>query len=476
MTAVMATATTFWCATALVDGVTTAGVRVGCGPDGTITAVESAAAALPDDVLLGHVVPGMGNAHSHAFHRALRGRTHNDGGDFWRWRDSMYNTAAALDPELYRELAVGVFSEMVQAGFTAVGEFHYVHHRQDGTAYPTPHAMELALASAAHEVGIRLTLLDTSYLRGGTGIALTADQLRFGDGTGARWLARWNSLRDALAEKNAGQRAPVRLGAAIHSVRAVGREDMAVILDGLPADAPLHIHLSEQPRENEECRTEYDTTPTGLLATLGALTPRLSVVHATHLTDQDVALLGAASVSVVMCPTTEADLGDGIGPARALADAGARIALGSDQNAVVDPFLESRGLEAGERLASGRRGRFSPRELGDALSTNGYVSLGLGSGGIAIGSFCDLVEVALDTVRTIGSAPEQIALTATAGDVLRVIVGGRVVADKRTVDNHIASTETSDAGRLPVTEARAAAALAAPLHKLETRIAKRGTV
>ena len=473
---------TFWCATALVGGVVTPGVRLHCGADGTITNLEVSAAAAPGDVVLGHVVPGMGNAHSHAFHRALRGRTHNDGGDFWRWRDSMYATAAALDPALYRELAVGVFSEMVQAGFTAVGEFHYVHHQQDGTAYPAAHAMELALASAAHEVGIRLTLLDTSYLRGGTDITLNADQLRFGDGSGTRWLERWRALRDALAAVNTGEVAPVQLGAAIHSVRAVGRHDIATILDGLPTTAPLHIHLSEQPRENEECRAEYGTTPTGLLATLGALTPRLSVVHATHLTDNDVALLGAASVSVVMCPTTEADLGDGIGPARALADAGARIALGSDQNAVVDPFLESRGLEAGERLASGRRGRFSPRELGDALGTNGYISLGLGAGGIAVGSFCDLVEVALDTVRTIGAAPEQLPLAATAADVLRVIVGGRIVADKRPLNSQHTTTTTSGAntgtgvGRLPVTEASAAAALAAPLREIDNRIAKRGTV
>ncbi|WP_152602378.1 amidohydrolase family protein, partial [Cryobacterium roopkundense] len=159
------------------------------------------------------------------------------------------------------------------------------------------------------------------------------------------------------------------------------------------------------------------------------LAPRLSVVHATHLTDADRALLGAAAVTVVMCPTTEADLGDGIGPARELADAGAPIALGSDQNAVIDPFLEMRALEMGERLASGTRGRFTPAELLAAASAQGYASLGLGGSALHPGDPCDLVEVATASIRSVGSSAGQLPLTATASDVLRVIVAGRIVAD-----------------------------------------------
>ncbi|WP_241987377.1 formimidoylglutamate deiminase [Cryobacterium glucosi] len=422
---------TFWCARALIDGAPVDAVRVHAAPDGTIARLERGVPARAGDTVLGTVVPGMGDAHSHAFHRALRGRTQADGGDFWRWRERMYAAASALDPDLYYELTSAVFAEMLVSGWTAVGEFHYVHHRQDGRPYPDAHAMELAVAAAARDTGIRLTLLDTCYLRGGADRPLSDLQRRFGDGSAEAWLQRWSSLRDTLdtdARTLAGPGPAVTLGAAVHSVRAVPRSAMATILAGLPATVPLHIHLSEQPQENAECLAEYGLTPTGLLHELGALTPRLSVVHATHLTDDDVELLGTAGVTAVFCPTTEADLGDGIGPARRLADAGARLALGSDQNAVVDPFLETRGLEAGERLASGRRGRFSPPELTETLTRGGYASLGLGTGGLQVGAWLDLVELDTASVRTVGAGPDQLPLVATASDVRRVIVGGRIIA------------------------------------------------
>jgi formiminoglutamate deiminase len=421
---------TFWCATALIDGAPVDAVRVHAAPDGTIARLERGVPARAGDTILGTVLPGMGDAHSHAFHRTLRGRTQADGGDFWRWRERMYAAASALDPDLYYELASAVFAEMLVSGWTAVGEFHYVHHRQDGRPYPDTHAMELAVAAAARDTGIRLTLLDTCYLRGGADRPLSELQRRFGDGSAEAWLRRWESLRDTLGTGlPVGPGPAVTLGAALHSVRAVPRLAMATILAGLPATVPLHIHLSEQPQENAECLAEYGLTPTGLLHELGALTPRLSVVHATHLTDADIKLLGNAGVTAVFCPTTEADLGDGIGPARRLADAGARLALGSDQNAVVDPFLEARGLEAGERLASGRRGRFSPPELTEALTRGGYASLGLGTGGLQVGAWLDLVELDTASVRTIGASPEQLPLVATASDVRRVIVDGRIVAN-----------------------------------------------
>ncbi|TAM71180.1 MAG: formimidoylglutamate deiminase [Microbacteriaceae bacterium] len=378
---------------------------------------------------LGLVAPGFGNAHSHAFHRMLRGRTHDGGGDFWQWRKSMYAAADILDPGRYREVATGVFSEMVACGYTAVGEFHYVHHRPDGTPYDPAHGMELALADAAEAAGIRLVLLDTCYLAGGIGRAPEPSQRRFSDGSASAWLTRWTHLREALAG-----RPLVTLGAAIHSVRAVPREAMAEIARELPSDVPLHIHLSEQPRENLDCLAAYGRTPTALLAELGLLTPRLNAVHATHLTDEDIRMLGEASVGVVMCPTTEADLGDGIGPARRLADAGAHLAIGSDQNAFIDPLLELRGLEYGERLASGQRGRFSPAQLWHLGGAGGYRALGLGAGadgagaGIAVGEYCDLVELDPSSLRTSGAEPAQLPMVATASDVTRVIVGGRAAA------------------------------------------------
>ena len=413
----------FWCETLLIDGVAVAGVRLEVDDHGRISRVQIHGAEAAD-IRLGTVLPGFGNAHSHAFHRALRGQTHAEGGDFWIWRERMYRVAAQLDPLKYQALATAVFAEMLVSGYTAVGEFHYLHHRAKGEPYETEHAMELALAAAARAVGIRLVLLDTVYLQGGIGQELAPEQRAFGDFDAAGWLARWHSLRAALGNDDL-----VTLGAALHSVRAVTPEAMREVLAGLPADVPLHVHLSEQPQENADCLAAYGLTPTGVLDSLGALAPRLSVVHATHLSDADRALLGDAGVTVVMCPTTEADLGDGIGPALALAEAGCPIALGSDQHAVIDPFLEMRGLEMGERLASRQRGRFAPTALLTAATSAGYASLGLGRLTVREGDPCDLVEISTAGVRTVGSSVEQLPLTATASDVLRVIVGGQVVAD-----------------------------------------------
>jgi formiminoglutamate deiminase len=436
-----------WCETALIDGAPVAGVRLELGPDARIARVSHGVLPELTDTRLGTVFPGMANAHSHAFHRLLRGRTHTDGGDFWRWRTSMYAAAGMLDPEKYFTVARGVFAEMLAGGYTAVGEFHYLHHRTGGTPYLPPHAMELALAAAARDVGIRLTLLDTCYLAGGIDRPLEPDQRSFGDGSANGWLDRWNSLSETLGTDPAQL---VTLGAALHSVRAVPVPAMKTILAELPATIPMHIHLSEQPQENADCLAAYAMTPTELLDSLDALTPRLSLVHATHLTDSDIALIGASGATVVMCPTTEADLGDGIGPAKRLADAGAQIALGSDQNAVVDPLLEMRGLEMGERLASGQRGRFDPIELLDAATVCGYASLGLtapgaagdgrgvglGVGAFRVGALCDLVEINTTSTRTLGSVPAQLPLTATASDVKRVIVHGSIVADGGLLVSH----------------------------------------
>jgi len=414
-----------WCERLVIDGVARTRVRVSGDARGIVTDIADDVDAEPGDVRLGTVVPGAANAHSHAFHRALRGRTHDGGGDFWTWRELMYRTAGRLTPENYGRLARAVFAEMLAAGFTAVGEFHYVHHLPDGTAYP--HEMELAIAEAAAGIGIRLTLLDTAYLAGGIGQPLSEAQARFGDGSADAYVRRWT----ALSERIPG------LGAAIHSVRAVSPDDMRTILDGLPAEIPLHIHLSEQRKENEDALAAFGATPTAILERSGAISPRLSVVHATHLTDDDVRMLGAGGVSVVMCPTTEADLGDGIGPARELRDAGATLALGSDQNAVVDPFLEARGLEMQDRLRSERRGRFTLGELSRALAADGYRSLGHAAPA-TVGGPLDLVEIEARSVRTLGAEPEQLLLCATASDVQRVIVGGRLVAQ----DGVLASGES----------------------------------
>jgi formiminoglutamate deiminase len=390
-----------------------------------ITAVTSGADALPGDVRLeGMVLPGFANTHSHAFHRALRGRT-QQGGTFWTWRDRMYALADRLDPDSYRILATAVYAEMVLAGVTCVGEFHYLHHGPGGARYGDPNAMGEALRDAAHAAGLRLTLLDTCYLRGGIDVPLEGVQRRFDDGDAESWAHRVSMLCDDDG---------FRVAAAVHSVRAVPAEDLDVVVeaaigeDGMPR--PVHVHLSEQPAENAACLAAYGCTPTELLAAHGVLGSATTAVHATHLTGDDIKLLGDSETTVCICPTTERDLADGIGPARAVADAGSPIALGTDQHVMVDMLAESRGLEMHERLRSGQRGRFSVAELVEALSAAGHAALGWPDGGrIAVGSPCDLVSLRLDTLRTAGTLPSQAPLVAAAGDVHTVVVSGRTVVE-----------------------------------------------
>ena len=402
--------TRYWAATAhLPDGL---------AADVTFEIVEGRFAAVHPDTapgdarrLPGVVLPGFANAHSHAFHRALRGRTHGGGGTFWTWREAMYAVAARLDPDSYRALATAAYAEMALAGVTAVAEFHYVHHGPGGVPYAEPHAMRVALRAAAADAGIRLTLLDTCYLAGGFDTPLEGPQLRFGD----RDVHAW-------AERAAGAD-----GVAVHSVRAVPRDALAVVVKAAEG-RPLHVHLSEQPAENAACLARHGLTPTGLLAAEGVLGQATTAVHATHLTDADIALLGGTGTGVCLCPTTERDLADGIGPARALHDAGAPLSLGSDQHAVVDPIEEARALEMHERLATGERGRFRPAELLAALTN--HAPLGRpDAGALAVGAPADLVAVRLDSVRTGGADPTQVLYAATAADVDTVLVDGRPVVE-----------------------------------------------
>ena len=391
--------------------------------DGRFVGVHRKARPAPgDERLHGVLLPGLANAHSHAFHRALRGRTHVDGGNFWTWRDQMYAVTRHLTPDTYFALARAVFAEMALAGITAVGEFHYLHHAPGGKRYSEPNAMGHALLAAAHEAGVRLTLLDTCYLAGGlTGdghLPLDDVQVRFSDGDVDAWAARVAALEPSLT---------TRIGAAVHSVRAIPRdqlEPMAQVTRG----RIVHAHVSEQPAENLSTQMFSGATPTELLAEAGLVNERFTAVHATHLSDEDVATLGRERATACFCPTTERDLADGIGPARALADAGARLSLGSDQHAVIDPFEEVRGLEMHERLTSNERGRFTGDELMRAASVDGYRSLGWHDiGEIAVGQVADFVLVRTDTVNTAGSKAGQILYSATRSDVDLVVVGGRAV-------------------------------------------------
>ncbi|MGY2701397.1 formimidoylglutamate deiminase [Nocardioides sp. HB32] len=346
--------------------------------------------------LRGLTIPGLANDHSHAFHRALRGRTQRERGTFWTWREQMYAVAERLTPDSYFALARATYREMAASGYTSVSEFHYLHD-------PEP-AMGDALRAAAAEAGIAITLLDTCYLSSGFGAPPEGVQLRWSDGTAERWAER---VGDGPA--------------AIHSVRAVPRDQLHVFR----GRAPLHVHLSEQVAENEACLAAYGVTPTRLLHDEGLLGPGTTVVHATHLTDEDVDLLGSTGTNACITPTTERDLADGIGPARRLVAAGCRISIGSDSHAVIDPFEELRGLEMDERLATQVRGHWSAAEL-----------LAIGAGGqIAVGERADLVTIGTTGPRTAGTGADEntAVFAATAADVTHVVASGRVVA---TRDHH----------------------------------------
>jgi len=422
-----------WCECAWLGGeAATAGVVIGVEGERIVT-VRVGCAEAPEGavVLPGYTLPGLANAHSHAFQRAFRGKTEVGRGTFWTWRERMYEAAARLDPDSYFALARATFGEMALAGITAVGEFHYVHHTPDGTLYDDPNAMGNAVIAAAREAGIRITLLDTCYLHGGIGEEPSEGQRRFSDGTVGRWVERVSAIESGPA---------ARVGAAIHSVRAVAPEEAAVVAGwAIERGAPLHAHVSEQPAENEACLAAYGRTPTELLAEAGSLSERFTAIHVTHPTDRDRALLGEARATACFCPTTERNLADGIGPAAALREAGARFAVGSDSQAVIDLFEEARAIELDERLARLERGNQDAAALLEAATVDGQRAIGWPeAGAIERGRLADLVNIAGDSVRLAGITPDTAAASlvfaATAADVTNVIVGGEfIVRDGRHV-------------------------------------------
>ncbi|MEV5352050.1 formimidoylglutamate deiminase [Streptomyces sp. NPDC052693] len=394
--------------------------------DGRITAVRTDVAAPPPgaEPLRGLTLPGLANAHSHAFHRALRGTAQVGSGTFWTWREVMYSVADRLTPDTYHALARAVYAEMALAGITSVGEFHYVHHAPDGTPYADPNAMGEALVEAAAEAGIRITLLDTAYLSSGFGRPPTRHQLRFSDGDADAWAARCALLKE---------RDHARIGAAIHSVRAVPAGQLETVARWAEERrAPLHVHLSEQTAENDACREAHGCTPAQLLAQYGVLGPRTTGVHNTHLTAEDITLLGSSSTGTCMCPTTERDLADGIGPAAALQNEGSPLCLGSDSHAVIDLFEEARAMELNERLRTRTRGHWTAAALLRAASADGHAALGWDeAGALEPGALADFTTIALDSVRTAGPLPrlgaETAVFAASAADVSHTVVAGRHV-------------------------------------------------
>jgi formimidoylglutamate deiminase len=346
-----------------------------------------------------------------------------EGGDFWTWREAMYRLAESLDPDSMHEAAAASFAEMVESGYGAVGEFHYVHHGPGGTPYQDPAEMGIAVAEAAIAKGLYIVLLPAAYARAGwdrVDLEPRGAQRRFADPDVDAFLARVERLRDWTAARPA-----VEVGIAAHSVRAVS----ASWLERIAAYAEerglvRHVHASEQEREVEECLAEHGCSPIALLDRTGFLGPRTSVVHGIHVDEEDVRLLASTRTAVVSCPTTEGNLGDGHFPALRYRDAGIRIAIGSDSQVRIDPFEEARELETGaRRQGTTRQGLLAAYgDLWGELARNGAASLGLAAATLP------QVELDLSHPSLRGVPPESLPL-AIATCATADAVAARVQSD-----------------------------------------------
>ncbi len=384
------------------------------------------------------VVPGFVSAHSHAFQRLLRGGTEwraEGRDDFWVWRERMYGVVSRLGPDQLEEVCAFTFLEMLRAGITAVGEFHYLHRDPEGQPYANPNELALRVAAAAERVGIRIALLNCAYGRGGAGQPLAGPQRRFGMGSVERFLAVTEDL-----EREVKARALVTVGVAPHSVRALERSQLQELARAFAQRPwPVHMHLAEQLAEVEACVAETGLRPVELAAETGLLSSRFCAVHAIEVQANEIDLLGQAAATVCACPTTERDLGDGIVPADAFRLAGARLALGSDSNTQIDLIEEARSLELNLRLlrkqrvlVSSQRGErnWLARTLFEAATTGGSVALGLPPGTLEPGHHADLITLDLDDPSLAGREEDLQSRLVFGGQtraVTDVMVNGRFV-------------------------------------------------
>jgi len=366
------------------------------------------------------ILPGLVSAHSHAFQRAIRGRTEHrggDGDDFWSWREAMYAAAGRLSPEDVETVSRLCFLEMARAGITCVGEFHYLHRDEAGRAYADPNELDLRVLRAARSVGLRVVLLRVAYARAGFGVADNPRQRRFIEGSPDEYLRGLDALARAVKDD-----ALASVGAAPHSVRACPAHWIGSIAgEARRRGWPLHLHVAEQGAEVAQCRAEHGTTPALLLQRLGALDERTCAVHAVHLDSADIQALGAARATVCACPATERNLGDGIVRADELLAAGARLALGTDSGAQLDLLEDARALEYHLRLLHLRRavldeGGGGVAGLGARLysfaSEGGMRALGRPGGALRPGEPADFIVADLDDLSLAGAGQDDLAAAA----------------------------------------------------------------
>ncbi|MHB8913313.1 MAG: formimidoylglutamate deiminase [Lysobacter sp.] len=383
------------------------------------------------------IVPGVANLHSHAFQRAMAGmaeRQTNPSDSFWTWRETMYRFAARFDPDTLHAVAAQLYAEMLEAGYTTVCEFHYLHHAPDGRPYAENAAMSRALIAAAHDTGIRLTLLPVLYMTGGfDGRALDARQQRFAHG-----VDDYLHLLDTLCE-DVGER--LHIGACFHSLRAVPADAMAAVLATLPGAMPVHVHIAEQVAEVDDCVAMRGARPVQWLLDNADVDARWTLVHATHLDAAEVQGIARSGATVAICPTTEGNLGDGLFPLRAYLDAGGAWGIGSDSHISVSPVEELRWLEYGQRLISRHRNIAVGAEstsVGETLlrgvSASAAQSSGQAIGALVAGAGADFIVLDTEAAQFAGaSASDAIDRWIFSGNrnlVRDVYVGGeQVVAE-----------------------------------------------
>ncbi|MDQ2904002.1 MAG: formimidoylglutamate deiminase [Ktedonobacteraceae bacterium] len=374
-----------------------AGMVIAISDDGRIASIAKRDAEAPpvepvERMPYTVLLPGFVNVHSHAFQRLLRGQTQgylSRQDTFWTWRRAMYDKAQRLDPRRLYDIAYDTYREMLMAGYTSVGEFHYVHHQPDGQPYAQPNAMAEALLHAGRDAGIRVVLLMAAYARAGFDQPPEEDQRRFCDASVEAYLERVEALRVA----------GVPVGVAPHSVRAVPEDWLRAIAEySRTHNLPLHVHADEQVAEIEQCQAAHGCTPIELLERFGALGPLTTIVHATHASAAEIALLARYGCTVCVCPTTEGDLGDGIAPYAELLAAGIPLTIGSDSNTRIDPIEELRWAEYSARMRYQRRRVLVADEwatpgplLLDYGTRRGAAALGLEVGQIAPGMWADFV-------------------------------------------------------------------------------------
>ena len=423
-------------------------VAVVCNDNGTIAEIGSVG-ELENPVSLKNraLLPGLVNAHSHAFQRVIRGRTEyrtaNNKDSFWTWREMMYGAVARLTPEDVYDASRMAFLEMALSGITAVGEFHYLHHAPDGTAYDDPNLMAQEVVRAANDVGLRIALLRVAYARSGYERETDQQQLRFIEKDPEAYLKNVERLRSDLGD---GKMAWV--GIAPHSVRAVPLNYLKEIVNVANQQRlPVHMHVAEQPAEVSACIEEYGRSPVALLETEGLLSERFTAVHAIHVTPKAVGMLAEARALVCACPTTERNLGDGIVPADSFFKQGVRVALGTDSHIQIDLLEDARELEYHLRLQKMERAILDPggsptlrkglaARLFDCATVSGAESINAPGGSLEPGRAADFFTVDLNDPSIAGASPDDLlssivfSLSKTA--VKDVVVGGkRIVEDGR---------------------------------------------